>query len=317
MLIQFGIFIGGLIALALGAEILVYGGLKIARVFKLSPLLVGLTILAYGTSLPELVVSVLAAVKGSAPIALGNAVGSNLLNTGLILGIAALIFPLAATPSLFRRDLPLHLLVVVLFGLLAFDGRIDLYDGTLFLLAMCSYLSLTVWNGLRHPEDVPELPEGETKPKESWWIAVILIFAGSVGLFFGANWMVDAAINIARELNIAERVIGTTIVALGTSLPELATTIAAARRNESSLVLGNLIGSNIFNLLLIVGTAGVIAPFSFNEADARVDFLFLIANAVMLFCLFRFREPRTMERPAGSLLIIVYALFLALLFFRI
>ncbi len=317
MVLQIGILIGGLIVLTIGAEVLVRGGVKLARTFGLSPLLVGLTILAYGTSLPELVVSVLAALKGSATIALGNAIGSNLLNTGIVLGIAALIFPLTASPGIFRRDLPLHLFVVVFFGILAFNGDITAYDGALLLLGMAGYIGFTVWHGIKNPEELLDLPDGEAPPpKKDWWKAALGIAAGSVGLYFGAEWMVSAAIAIARALEIPERVLGITIVALGTSLPELATTIAAARRRESALILGNLIGSNIFNLMLIVGTAGVLAPFPFDLAGVRVDYAFLLANSIMLFLVFSRRTPRTMSRVAGGALVLVYLLFLAVLLLR-
>lgn len=317
MAIQVTFFIVGLAVLAVGAETLVRGGVKLARIFGLSPLLVGLTILAYGTSLPELVVSVLAASKGSGNIALGNAIGSNLINTGLILGLAAWIFPVVATPGLFSRDLPLHLSVVIFFGILCWDGTIDGFDGALLLLAMTGYIATTVWTGLEN-RDVPVKlpPDSPSANHERWWVAALLIVAGSAGLYVGAEWMVDSAVFIAKSLGIGERVIGITIIALGTSLPELATTLSAARRHDSALVIGNLVGSNIFNLLLIVGAAGVIAPFSFAVDSVSFDLIFLLANSLALFVLFGFGQPRRMRRWGGVALTIMYGLFLAVLFLR-
>jgi cation:H+ antiporter len=317
--LQFAMFAIGLVVLAAGAEVLVRGGVKLARIFGLSPLLVGLTILAYGTSLPELVVSVLAALKGSAAIALGNAIGSNLLNTGLILGLAAWLFPVIATRDLLRRDLPLHLLVATGFSFLVWDGKVSHLDGALLLVAMLGYLIHTVWVGVKHPEIVPDLPDSidEPPPNERWWVALLMILAGSVGLYFGANWMVNAAVFIAHEMGVSERVVGITIVALGTSLPELATTVAAARKHESGLVIGNLVGSNIFNLMLIVGSAGVIAPFTFSAADVHIDLAFLLLNAVALFVLFGRRRPHQIGRWDAFALLLMYLGFLGALFYRV
>ena len=216
MLIQVLLFLAGLIVLAVAAEFLVRGATQIALVLGLPPLLVGLTIVAYGTSLPEFVVSVLAAAKGSSTLALGNALGSNLLNTGLILGLAAIIFPLAADRTLFRRDLPIHLGFVLLFAAVIYNGFIARYEGLAMIALMLAYIvgcGIVEWrarnaNGAAALEEIEE--EVGERPK-SIWVAVFFVLLGSAGLYFGAELMVDAAIYIAQEFGISERVIGLTV----------------------------------------------------------------------------------------------------------
>ncbi|HPQ69558.1 MAG TPA: calcium/sodium antiporter [bacterium] len=320
MLIQVLLFLAGLIVLAVAAEFLVRGATQIALVLGLPPLLVGLTIVAYGTSLPEFVVSVLAATKGSSTLALGNALGSNLLNTGLILGLAAIIFPLAADRVLFRRDLPIHLGFVLLFAAVIYNGFIGRYEGLVMIALMLVYIvgsAVFEWrarNANNAAAALEEIEEEVGERPKSIWVAVFFVLLGSAGLYFGADLMVNAAITIAQEFGISERVIGLTVVAFGTSLPELATTLAAARKKHADMIIGNLLGSNIFNLMLIVGTAGALAPFAINLRQVLVEYGFLALNAVMIY-LFMW-TGRKLTRIEGVVLSACYLAFVGYLLVR-
>lgn len=315
MTLQILFFLLGLVILSVSGEILVAGAARIARVLRLPPLLIGLVIVAYGTSLPEFVVSVIAALKGSSTIALGNAVGSNLMNTGLILGLAALIFPIATDPRLSRRDLPLHLLFTVLFGGIIWNGYIGRGEGIVLITLMLAYIifaTVSEWRVRKTPDPSSDDFEAEDKEKkQSLWRAVLLILLGSIGLYFGAKLMVEAAIYLAQAFGISERIIGLTIVAAGTSLPELATTLAAARKRYGAMILGNLIGSNIFNIMLVVGTAGALRPFAVDLKQVIIEYGFLLFNAalVTIFLL----TGKKLNRIEGSVLVVGYAGFLLML----
>jgi len=318
LLIQVLIFLGGLIILTIAAEFLVHGASRLAAQLGMPPLIVGLTVLAYGTSLPEFVVSVLAAIKDSSPLALGNAMGSNLMNTGLILGAAAILAPITADRALFKRDLPLHLAFTALFGFVILNGSIGRDEGIVMIALMLIYVVASTMYEWRKRGEHNLLPDELAVRNESsnyrYSLDILLILLGSAGLYYGAELMVDSAIYIAEEFDISERVIGLTIVAVGTSLPELATTISAARRKKVDFITGNLIGSNIFNLMLIVGTAGAIAPFAIKLREVLFEYGFLALNAVMIY-LFLY-TGRKVSRAEGIVLILFYVGFVGFLLWR-
>ena len=314
MLLQVGLFVVGLVILTAGGEFLVRGSSKLAEAMGISPFIIGATIVAYGTSAPELMVSAIASWQGAASIALGNVVGSNLFNTGLILGIAALISPLYIQRDMIKIEMPFNMGFNILITGLSFLAVIARWHGAVLLILFAGYIFLAIRKEMtdrktrkeeRNPDE-PKMSAGQIV------LNVVFILLGLVGLFGGAKLMVDAAIIIAREFGISERVIGLTIVALGTSLPELATAVVAALKKHSELVLGNLLGSNIFNLGLILGTASIIRPIPLQGQTSLIDFGFLLVNGIMLMIFLRTGEK--IARWEGGILLAFYGLFFATLF---
>jgi cation:H+ antiporter len=263
-LILFGI---GLVALYFGAEWLVGGSSRLATTYGISPVVVGLTIVAFGTSAPELVVSGLASFRGNGDIAVGNVVGSNIANIALILGISALIKPIVVNRGLMVRDVPIMILFTVLFLWVASDGIVGRQGGAILLALFILYMLHVGWSAKREAEHAKELAEKERSLFESLpggrprpGRDVLLTVAGTITLVVGAQLLVSAATSIAREVGVPEVIIGMTLVAFGTSVPELAASVAASVRGEAQIVIGNIVGSNIFNISLILGTAAMVRP---------------------------------------------------------
>jgi cation:H+ antiporter len=258
---QFLLMLGGVALLYAGAEALVRGGVTLAARLGMTPLVIGLTVVAFGTSMPEMVVSVGAAAAGSGPIAVGNVVGSNICNIALILGISALIRPMRVQAQVIRFDTPIlvgvSLLLVVLLG----DDRLGRSEGLLLVSALAAYVIVSVRAARREAAAVQEEFAGGTpRPGYSLGFGVGAVLLGLVMLVLGARWFVAGAVALARAAGVSEAVVGLTIVAVGTSLPELATSTVAAARGEGDISVGNVIGSNIFNLLGILGTAALVRP---------------------------------------------------------
>ncbi|MCF7796319.1 MAG: calcium/sodium antiporter [Lentisphaeria bacterium] len=248
-----------------GADWLVRGGAQIARRFGVRPLVVGLTVVAFGTSLPEFVVSFFAAMQGSSTIAIGNIIGSNITNIGLILGLSALVFPIVVSFRTMYRQLVVMIVVVVLLYVFALDGIVARWQGIVMVLLLFAY----IYYLYNHPDEavietIDEIPENLTK-------SIALVIFGILGLMLGSRLFVDSAIWLAQYYHIPEVIIGLTIVALGTSLPELATSMVAAFRKHSDISLGNIVGSNIFNVLFIMGGVSVIKPLGVNETRVNPD----------------------------------------------
>jgi len=270
--------VGGLLLLVGAATLLVRGAAALALRLGLTPLVVGLTVVAFGTSAPELVVSVRAALDGAGGIAIGNVVGSNIANVGLVLGVAVLIRPILADPSLFHRDLPTLLGVTVLASAFLLDGAVGRVEGALLIGGLVVYL---IWSvRAAHAEqavvDLPvQAPEGPA------WRDAALVVAGLAGLVLGADWFVGGAVGLAEAAGVSAAVIGLTVVAIGTSLPELATTVVAALRGESEIAVGNVVGSNLFNLLGILGGAALVRPLV-SPGLERIDVVVLVASALAL-----------------------------------
>ena len=302
-------FFLGLVALTVGAEMLVRGASRIASSLGISPLVVGLTIVALGTSSPELAVGVGAAWVGQGDIAVGNVVGSNIFNVLFILGLSAVIVPLAVAHQLVRFDVPLLIGCSFLLAFLAADGLIDRTDGALLLIGVIAYASFLVWQARkeRDPQVIAEYakayPSSATK---HWLINLSLILAGLLLLVLGAGWLVDAAVIFARYFGVSELVIGLTVVAVGTSLPEIAASIVAAVKGERDIAVGNAIGSCIYNILLVLGATGLIAPAGIAVAQSVQNFDLPVMIAVSVACLPILFTGYRMDRWEGAVFLAYY-----------
>ena len=286
MLINLLLFAAGLVALYFGAEWLVGGASRLATSFGISPTVVGLTVVAFGTSAPELLVSGVASFEGSGNLAVGNVVGSNIANIALILGISALIRPIAVERGLVVRDVPIMIGFALLLQLLVLNGSISRLDASLLLALFALYMLHLFREARRESADwstaaadePATLPGGEiSRVRES-----LLVVIGIVGLVGGAQLLVTSATMIARALGVSEVVIGLTLVAFGTSVPELAASVVASIRGEAEIILGNIIGSNIFNVGLIVGVAALIRPLPIAPSVVRIEGPLMIALSVLL-----------------------------------
>ena len=269
-------FVVGLVILVAGGELLVRGASSIARAFHLSPLLIGLTIVGFGTSAPELIVSLQAALEGQPGIAIGNVIGSNIGNILLILGISALIAPLIIPGRKLWRDLGFMLLATATIWVMLLDGQVTRIDGFILLAGLIVFLVTAFVAGQGHPPEETQEASGPT------WLPWVMTGVGLVLLVIGAGFLVDSATTIAREFGISEAVIGLTIVAVGTSLPELATSVIAAFRKHTEIAVGNIVGSNIFNIFGILGLTAVIAPIPAEARFAAIDMWWAAGSAIGL-----------------------------------
>ena len=272
--------IGGFILLVWGADRLVAGAASAARNFGISPLIVGLTIIGFGTSAPELVVSAIAASQGNPALAVGNAIGSNITNIGLILGVTAIVYPLRVESNILKREFPVLMLIMVIVSWLMYDGMLDQSDGLLLLLGLVFMLATMVFIGIKRPDSDPmikefeaEIPSDMPTSTAMFWLAV-----GLIVLPISSSVLVDGSISIARILGVSDVVIGLTIVALGTSLPELAAALSAAVKHEDEIAIGNVIGSNMFNLLGVLGIAATIKPVGINYDLIHRDSLVVLSR---------------------------------------
>lgn len=279
-------FLVGLLLVVKGADFLTDGASSIARKFKVSTLLIGLTIVSLGTSLPELVVSSVSAMKGSSDMALGNVVGSNMFNTLAIVGVTALFCPIVCKKDLLLRDIPVNVLVTcTLFVMVYFCNGIGILtrmEGITLLTIFVIYMGFTIYTSLKSSKRTEEAPVEAPMPI---WKAIVLIVLGLTALVFGGDWFVDGAAGIAAELGVSESVIALTIVSAGTSFPELATSVVAARKGDTDMAMGNVVGSNIFNIMFILGVASVINPIAAKNISI-VDFKILLFSILLLtvFC---------------------------------
>ena len=290
---------GGLALLVAAASGLVRGAAALALRLGLTPLVVGLTVVAFGTSAPELVVSVQAALADAGGIAVGNVVGSNVANVGLVLAVAVLVRPLASDPSLFRRDLPALVAATALAALLLADRQLGRVEGAGLVLGLVAYL---VWS-VRASRDQPVDLGVDVDPSGPAWRDALFVVAGLAGLVVGADLFVGAAVGLAEAAGVSNAVIGLTVVAVGTSLPEFATTIVAALRGESEIAVGNIVGSNLFNLLGILGVAALVRPMAapgLEPVDVGVMAAFTLALAAMLW------TGRQLVRVEGAVLLAGY-----------
>lgn len=297
--------IAGIGLLWWGGEWLIGGSASLARSWGLSPLVIGLTVVAFGTSAPELAATLVAALQGAPAIAFGNVVGSNIANLGLILGIATLIGTLVPQSLFVKREVPVMLAASVLLALLALDGSTGRLEGLLLAVLIVPYLFYLLKTDTEPPmveaEFAREYGDGRRPPMGP---ALLKTGAGIVVLVLGAKALVDGAVGIAQTFGVPERVIGITLVAFGTSLPELAAAIVAVLKREGDIVLGNIIGSNIFNILLIYGVTCLVHPVTVNAAEARIDLMVMLALTILTSVLLATGDR--MRRPEGAVLLAAY-----------
>ena len=276
--------IAGLLLLIAGGNYLVKGGVAVAKRFKVPTLIIGMTIVAFGTSSPEFIVSLQSALQGHPEISIGNVVGSNIANIGLILGITALILPMSVNRTSVKIDVPFLILCSLLFFTLAQDNLISRGEGLIFITLLILFTLLSIYKGKK--ENAVEEPANEETKKEkelNMTSALIMIVASCAALTFGANLLIDSAVSIAKSFGVSERIISVTLVAFGTSVPELATSIMAAVRKENDIAIGNVVGSNIFNILFVIGASALITPIeNFDFAAFSFDFYWMIIFAAIL-----------------------------------
>ena len=315
-----GFFVLGLAQLVVGAELLVRGASRLAVRLGISPLVIGLTVVAYGTSTPELAVSVQAGLAGQADIAVGNVVGSNIFNVLFILGLSALVAPLVVSRQLVRLDVPLMIGVSVVLLVVALDGTINWFDGMLLTAGMVAYTVFAVRQSRKESaavqrEYAQEDGDAGRQGRRRLFAQIGLIVIGLALLVLGARWLVDGAVAIAKTFGVSELVIGLTIVAAGTSLPEVATSVVAALRGERDIAVGNVVGSNIYNILAIAGVAALVTPGGLDVAPAILRFDLPVMIAVALACLPIFATGHVIARWEGVLFLgyyTAYTLYLVL-----
>jgi cation:H+ antiporter len=294
-----------LVILYFGAEGLVTGAASMAKRMGLSPLVIGLTIVSIGTSAPELLVSVKAAMNGQSALSIGNVLGSNFFNVGIILGLSALIYPLSVKRQLLKLDVPVMILASLLFFVLFLDFEISRVEAFIFVLVLISYFTyMLVTSKKKQGKQTEE--ENDIRLSKHWILDILFIGVGLAALVYGSDMLVVNAVIIAGRLGMSEAMIGLTIVAAGTSMPELATSVVAAIKKRSDIAIGNVVGSNIFNMLLILGVAGLIQPISTFDIN-YVDSLFNIGIGVLLW-LFMKRSSR-ITRAQGTVFLGVYLLY--------
>tara|TARA_R110002124_G_scaffold131252_1_gene293437 strand:- start:798 stop:1883 length:1086 start_codon:yes stop_codon:yes gene_type:complete len=313
------LFIVGLMFLIIGAEALVHGASRLATVLGISPLVIGLTVVAFGTSSPELAVSIKSALSDQANIAVGNVVGSNIFNVLFILGLSALIVPLVVAQQLVRLDVPLMIVLSVIVLAMSLDESFSRVDGLMLIAGLVIYIWFLIAQSRRESIEVREeyAREFGTKSvaKGIWGKNIGLIVGGLVLLVIGSRWLVDSAVAFAQYLGVSELVVGLTIVAAGTSLPEVVTSVIAAIRGERDIAVGNVVGSNLFNIMGVLGLASIVAPTGIDASPAVVGFDIPVMIGVALVCLPIFFTGGVISRKEGLLLLgyyVAYTLYLVL-----
>jgi cation:H+ antiporter len=317
VVINLVIFLVGLLVLSWSADRFVYGASALAKNIGVSPMMIGLTIVAMGSSAPEIVVSATASLDGNTNTAVGNALGSNITNIALVLGITALFKPLMVSSITLKRELPVLLLITLLAVYFIYDSFLSRPEGiiliSLFALVIAGMAVLSFKVDKNDPliaETETELPEGVATSTAIFWVVVGLIL-----LPLSAHFLVESAVDIARHFGISELVIGLTIIAIGTSLPELAASIAGVMKGEDDLALGNIIGSNIFNLLAVLAMPGLIAPGALDVNAADRDALVMLALTILLFAFcFNIRGPRRITRLEGGIFVLIFVIYQIILF---
>ena len=317
MFLTYFLFIIGFVVLIKGADLLVDGSSSLAKRFKVSDIAIGLTIVAFGTSAPELVVNIFASFAGSNEIAIGNIFGSNISNILLILGITALICPITVRKGTIYKEIPFNLLGVLMLGValndMIFDGAVlsvlSRADGMMLMGFFIIFLYYTF--GIERVSD----EEVEKVKRRSLAPSLLMIGAGMLGLVFGGKWIVDGATDIAFRFGMSEAFVGLTIVAIGTSLPELATSVVAARKGRVDIAIGNVVGSNIFNVLWILGLSSAIRPIIFHSF-LDVDLLVVIASTILLFIFTHTTKPHRIDRRAGLMFVLLYVVYIIYLVMR-
>lgn len=314
------LFFAGFVLLIKGADWLVTGASSLAYKFGISSLVVGLTIVAFGTSAPELIVSLMASISGSTDIAIGNVTGSNIANILLILGVSALIYPLTVQKSTVWKEIPFALLATLVLILLANDQIIDMasasmisrIDGYILIAFFVLFLYYIFSVAFQGTETKKEIPDSSFAPLR----VSMQIVGGMAGLVVGGKWIVDGAVLFASSLGVSESLVGLTIVAVGTSLPELATSAVAAYKKNVDIAVGNIIGSNIFNIFWILGLSAVVTPLPFAANANNSDMLVAIGATVLLFFALFIGKKHTLEKWQGGVFVLLYVLYIGYVVIR-
>ena len=317
MILTVILLLAGLALIVFGADWLVDGASSVARRFGLSEFVIGLTIVGMGTSAPEMVVSFIGAFQGNADIAIGNVVGSNIFNTLLILGLTALILPMTVTPSNKKRDIPVNIFITALLVVLGLEKTffgigndgLSRIDGAILMTVFVVYMWMSFKGN--HPDE-----EESPAPMKNIWLSLLMIVGGLTALIFGGNLFVDNATEIAKALGVSDKFIAITILAGGTSMPELATCVVAAAKKKGQLALGNIIGSNVFNILLILGGSALIHPLSFVGMN-YIDLGVLLLSAVVLFTATFVGKKDKIDRLDGSLFLAIWIAYMAWLIYNL
>tara|TARA_B110000046_G_scaffold32429_1_gene34753 strand:- start:18944 stop:19891 length:948 start_codon:yes stop_codon:yes gene_type:complete len=299
----------GLIALVLGGEFLVRGAVSIALKAKISPLVVGMTVVSFGTSAPELLVSLSAVFGGHPDVSVGAVVGSNISNIGLVLGITVLIFPIVVNRDILRIDWPLMILATFLFYFFAMNGELSWWEGVVLISILALF---TFWLVSRsRKEGIQKAAESEVEELNSGnpiYKDVLFLSVGMIALYFGAEWLIDSVVGIASSHGVSEKLISVTIVAFGTSLPELVTSAMAALRKETDISIGNLIGSNIFNIFAVLGVTAIVHPLSISDSINQFDVYFLLGISLLLLPIMLF--GKRIRWYKGVVLILFYLFYI-------
>ncbi len=306
----------GFVLLIKGADFLVDGSASLAKKYNISNIVIGLTIVAFGTSTPELIVSLIASMNGNTEIAIGNVVGSNIVNIFFILGVSATIYPLATKSNTIWKEIPMSLLAALLLWVMANDQLIDgdnssmlsRIDGIVFLAFFIIFIYYTVGIAKSDTDDSPEIEIQNITPGKSF----LFIVLGLAGLIIGGKWIVDGAVALAKNMGLSESLIGLTIVAVGTSLPELAASAVAAYKKQTDIAIGNVVGSNIFNIFLILGISSLIKPLPFTSGS-NIDVMVACLASIVLFVLLFVGKKHIIQKWQGLLMILIYVIYVGYL----
>lgn len=301
--------IAGFVLLYFGGDWLVNGGVALARRFRISSLVIGMTIVAFGTSAPELLVSMISSIKGSAGIAMGNVIGSNIANIGLILGLTAMLCPIPTQNRKVSANGLVMILTSVLLLVFSLNNGLSRTEGLILLAGIILFTVISIRLGRTSMEEFEPAADGQGK-QMSVLAAILLIALSCAMLAFGADFMVDGATSVAKALGVSDKVIGLTIVALGTSLPELAASVAAALKKEMDISIGNIIGSNIFNIMCVLGVSASIRPIQFDYMQYRMDFIIMIAFSAGLIILIQpWKAQGRLSRISGIIMFAAYSIY--------
>jgi len=310
----------GFVLLYFGAEWLVKGSSSLARSLGVTPIVIGLTVVAFGTSAPELVVSLVSSIKGKSMIAVGNVVGSNICNIALVLGLSAVLNPIKSDPTVVRRDIPIMLAISVYLLVLTFNSTLGRIEGATLFIGIILYTFMNYYLAKKETAGTAEI---ESELEDIGFVAsrpkqLVMIAAGIVGVVGGAQAVVDSAVFIMTELGVSEKFIGLTIVAFGTSLPELATSVVAAMRGEMDISIGNLVGSNVFNIMSVLGAASLVRPIpipgGFIESGLWIDYLVMLFTSFLPWLMMR--KDYTVKRSDGVILLLCYVGYLTYLIIK-
>lgn len=318
MVFSLGLVSVGILALIKGADWLVSGGASVAKKFGIPNIVIGLTIVAFGTSAPELVVNLLAAFSGQTDIAVANVVGSNIANTLLILGVSSLIFPLAVKNNTVWKEIPLAMLAVAAVWIMGNDALIDGLDFNMLTRTDGLMLFSLFIIFLYHTYSISQTDnKGESDDVENFALSksLLLIGAGLLGLFIGGKWVVDGAVSLALQLGMSQGLVGLTVVAIGTSLPELVTSVTAALKKQSDIAIGNVVGSNIFNVFWILGVSSILNPLPVSAAASQ-DIVVALVASVLLFLFCFIGKRNVLERWQGGFFLALYALYMVAIVVR-